>query len=508
MSKKIDSKYSGMTKPIVIAIITIVILVVLITFLLLRPVGETTAGKAVHIQKSTAVPSAANAVFLQYEEATAAPNDYVKVPIKFKTDGINKVATAEFSVNFNKQVFSIDSSIVGVNNKLPVSGVLPWAGTAAENADFLQNDGSAVLTTSSVMSPTSGTEYTLATLYFKVIGDYNPAETPYTFTVNFVRLEGVDALNDVVDIIAPGDFVPLQYSVVIVPECADGDNDGWGTGTELRGCGGNSGENLAATLAADCDDNDNERNPEFNEKCDGKDNDCNDQEDDGLTHSANVQKFLGVCSGKQICILDAADNTWKMEDSYLINPNDVSAGQSQFVIKLTSPEGIEYQQYDLYSTDETNCGDECCDLFDNDCDGQINEGLSNCDLGGESGPAIVADLSGNTFIDPFSWVDGGQILSDSQVIDPLDQSLLAQMKVAHTMGGCGNAGESLCGIISPQDVDGIPVWLCYDGLYYLDYPDFGLTRFSPNEDLVVLNGANRDNAINDIISGVITCAGE
>src|SRR5262245_36567117 len=66
-----------------------------------------------------------------------------------------------------------------------------------------------------------------------------------------------------------------------MPNCFDGDEDGFGDG---------------CVLGEDCDDSDPAVNPNAPEVCDGVDNDCNESIDDGLV-APSCELTDGVCAG-------------------------------------------------------------------------------------------------------------------------------------------------------------------------------------------------------------------
>jgi hypothetical protein len=89
------------------------------------------------------------------------------------------------------------------------------------------------------------------------------------------------------------------------------------------------------TAQGDCDDNDPDRKPGESEVCDGKDNDCDGQVDEGLTFDSDNDGYTSTSS----CLGSKNDCN---DNNSLINPG---AG-------------------------------EVCDGKDNDCDGQVDEGLT------------------------------------------------------------------------------------------------------------------------------------
>ncbi len=99
----------------------------------------------------------------------------------------------------------------------------------------------------------------------------------------------------------------------------------------------------------DCDDQDPDRAPSLSERCDGKDNDCDNRIDEDLRQDCPLQQ--GVCGQPVEAVKTCRNGQWtSCTDAY--GPN--------------------------YESDETSC-----DGRDNDCDGQIDEasqctGSSSC----------------------------------------------------------------------------------------------------------------------------------
>jgi large repetitive protein len=127
----------------------------------------------------------------------------------------------------------------------------------------------------------------------------------------------------------------------------DGDGDGHGDGgsTPIVGCMVLEGY---ADNGDDCDDGESEAYPGNTETCDGIDNDCSGDVDDGM------------------------DQTW-----YLDSDQDGYGDFNSSVVACEAPE--------LYTASAQDCNDEneeinpsaeeICDSLDNDCDGGIDEGL-------------------------------------------------------------------------------------------------------------------------------------
>ena len=132
------------------------------------------------------------------------------------------------------------------------------------------------------------------------------------------------------------------------PYYADTDDDGYGDpNNSITACTAPAGY---VTDNTDCDDSTSSANPGATEVCDGIDNDCDGQTDEGVT------------------------NTY-----YADSDSDGHGDPDVSTIACTAPAG--------YVTDNTDCNDttssanpgatEVCDSIDNDCDGQTDEGVTN-----------------------------------------------------------------------------------------------------------------------------------
>jgi len=110
-------------------------------------------------------------------------------------------------------------------------------------------------------------------------------------------------------------------------DCQDNDHDGYGNGPDCIGM--------------DCDDERDYVNPAAEEVCDGIDNDCDAKIDEDLTPPVGTCLSQGVCAGSTG---ECHNGAW--ECSY---PGT----------------------YEAHS-------ETICDGLDNDCDGQIDEGLGDC----------------------------------------------------------------------------------------------------------------------------------
>jgi hypothetical protein len=384
------------------------------------------AGEAFYTEEIT--PSSGdNTFWIDFKTATAAKGDYVPMTIKFKTDpGNGKVSGAGFKIDYDKTMFTIEPS--QMSGKLPVAGAgFSWAGEPKDIASFV-DQGKAI----GLFGPGVGGEAALATLYFKVIGEYPGSSKEYSFKV---MMEVFDT-NDVQTKEAkPINLVSKEFvsKVEIVPPCSDADADGFGKeGTNLKGCGGKSGYDKGAQKRADCNDNPNQFGksmyPFNSEICDGLDNDCNNIIDD-VPKTAN-DKIAGVCSGYKLCLpkdlsagWDKHDPIgWELKNSYEIDSSLFENGKiaKGLAVQFKTPlELAGVYQSAAYSADEGKSGDKC-DYLDNDCDNEVDEGM-NCVMGGSGGGE---GLIGNVYL---TWKNG-KYEEGMQTVDVEDLNALFILK--------------------------------------------------------------------------------
>lgn len=193
----------------------------------------------------------------------------------------------------------------------------------------------------------------------------------------------------------------------------DFDNDAYGvSATTTVWCALPSGY---ATSTGDCDDNNAAKNPGATEICDGVDNNCNGQIDDGATtttyyYDNDNDGYGGNATSTQAC---------QKPNGYSVTNNDCNdfkantyPGAQEFCDSIDndcdgtvdeSCTNTYYRDYDGdgygnpadsttgtsqpsgYVTDKTDCNDsnsaihpgvtEICDSVDNDCDGSVDEGV-------------------------------------------------------------------------------------------------------------------------------------
>lgn len=181
----------------------------------------------------------------------------------------------------------------------------------------------------------------------------------------------------------------------------------------------------------DCNDNDKDMFPGNPEKCDGKDNDCDGNVDNGLSAGQNTN-IKGVCYGTQKCV----KGVWT--DSYLIDDPTILFNN--------------VKQFSLYTKDK-----DVCDFYDNDCDGSVNEDDVNCKIGGASVGLLP---TGNTFL----TYNADNTLG-VQLTNPVDVSLLYVLNDVRGDTNFGDKGQKPY----QAKVKGNLAWVCDSGLYYVEY---------------------------------------
>jgi len=119
----------------------------------------------------------------------------------------------------------------------------------------------------------------------------------------------------------------------------DKDKDGYTDGTTKVSCEKPSDEYVSSATSGDCNDADSSMNPGKTEICDGKDNNCNGQIDEGFNVGQSCTVGIGECArtGQYVCKADG------------------SGTQCNATPGTPTP--------------------EVCDGLDNDCNGQTDEGV-------------------------------------------------------------------------------------------------------------------------------------
>jgi hypothetical protein len=185
----------------------------------------------------------------------------------------------------------------------------------------------------------------------------------------------------------------------------DADKDGYTDGATKVSCEKPSDEYVSSATAGDCDDGDSSMNPARTEICDGKDNNCNGQPDEGFNVGQSCTVGVGECArtGQYVCkadgtgtecnatpgtptpeVCDGLDNNCNgiIDDGVLLvfykdmDGDGYTDGTTQ--VGCTAPSGY------VLSATPGDCNDndqnvnpgktEICDYKDNNCNGQVDEG--------------------------------------------------------------------------------------------------------------------------------------
>ncbi|WP_242095172.1 putative metal-binding motif-containing protein, partial [Aestuariivivens sediminicola] len=180
---------------------------------------------------------------------------------------------------------------------------------------------------------------------------------------------------------------------------ADVDGDGYSSGTSQTACERPLNHYIASELTAtsgDCNDNDAAIHPDAIEVCDGIDNDCDGQIDEGVktTYYADTDGdgYGDPTSTTQACSAPVgyvSDNTDCDDTDTNVNPGETEIldnGKDDDCNPATLDSSADVDDDgDGFTENEGDCDDtnpninpnaiEICDGRDNDCDGQIDEGV-------------------------------------------------------------------------------------------------------------------------------------
>jgi hypothetical protein len=172
--------------------------------------------------------------------------------------------------------------------------------------------------------------------------------------------------------------------------------------------------------AGDCNDDDNSINPGATEICDGKDNNCNGQVDEGLitsntttitacdtyTWAVNGQMYTTSGTYTQVIACNTEILVLKINSSttwYRDNDSDGYGDVEVTMQACAKPDGYVAVAGDCNDDDNTIYpgATEICDGKDNNCNGQVDEGL------------ITSNTTTITACDTYTWAVNGQTYNTS-----------------------------------------------------------------------------------------------
>jgi hypothetical protein len=171
----------------------------------------------------------------------------------------------------------------------------------------------------------------------------------------------------------------------------DADKDGYTDGTTKVSCEEPSDEYISSQTAWDCDDNDPNINPGRTEICDGKDNNCNGQTDEGNVcgYASTFAKTIGRSNDDEAwSIIQSSDGgyavagwTWSFG----------AGGRDIYVVKLDASGNVQWTK-----TIGGSYGDEANSIIQSSDGGYVVAGYtSSFGAGGRDIYVVKLDASGN-----------------------------------------------------------------------------------------------------------------
>jgi cysteine-rich repeat protein len=374
--------HSGnVSKPFVITLITVVVLLVLSLFLLFE---DQLVGKAF-------APGQAN---IGLVDVTATVGNTFQVPVMVNLGADIQTVALEFTVTLPNEL--------SCNNLLtvPVTSSLPWSANLLINEISCDNNNNNVVTfrmatynpREAVPAATADDDFTIAVLEFR---DNVPVDT-YTLTLSSARIIDLNTHTDL-------GLTRNNGDVQIFASCVDGDNDGFDT----CDVGVSGGDNFAT----DCDDADANTNPGVTENgalC-----------DDGLDHN---------CNG----LIDCNDPNCNSESCMLAGG---ATGQCNFAARECRMVGGT----GTIGTPCTSISDCVSGLVCRDSD---NDGDLECSTGNVCGDGVTDDLTETC--DDGNTNDGDYCSADCQTVTGrCGDGTIQSNEVCDGVNGCSTDCQTL-----------------------------------------------------------------
>jgi len=296
----------------------------------------------------------------------------------------------------------------------------------------------------------------------------------------------------------------------------DGDGDGYSDGTSTMACERPVDYFLAAELIAtsgDCNDSDAAINPDATEVCDGIDNNCDTQIDEGVENTYYADNDMDGFGDPNNTTMACAQPTGFVTDNTDCDDNDADEFPGQIWYK--DADGDLYSDGTTITTCERpadhylpgeltatsgDCDDntssvnpeatEVCDGIDNNCDNQIDEGVQN---------TYYADTDMDGFGDPNNSTMAcerpeGYVTDDTDCDDSNADINPAAVEV------CNGVDDNCNGLIDGEDPNLKSIW-SYDDVTdiagaegsatfdpcAIDNENVTLTYYSPNQNTSVDN---------------------